>query len=383
MSEVVARSVGRRFRSCLCTVVFCALTGTAIGQEAIRDEFNDPQLDPAWTVVHEDASNYTLSARPGFFRVITQRGTFSPDSFVRNMLLRQVRGDFILQTRLEFDPRSGQPFAGLLVYESDDNAAAFGLTFVSGIRGEFRGLALVTVARVAAGQRPPVSRFDETTTDSPSAVYLRLLRSGDQLVAGFSDDGQSFTDLATVSNKFPETVMVGIGGSSGDTVLCGAACDNSLNADFDFFSLTPLDAAGGDTGSTTDVVVLSSIAISGPTTVFSGKTSRFTATATFSDESTLDVTDLANWSVAPPGLATVNRGLVDVAVVGEPSRLTIVAEYTQLSSSGATTSDSDAVVVDVSTASPPLCGAGLAALLWVGFIPLVLRFRKAHRRRGS
>ena len=207
------------------------------GEVIFRDDFNAPTLESGWSLVRENPEMHSLTDRVGYFRIDTERGALEEGGVARNFLLRDITGDFVLEVRLEFNPRAAREFGGILVYFDDANAVALGLTFVSGERGEFRGIALVGVADGDAVDERAVARFDDESAVNPNVVYLRLLRSGAQFVAGFSDDGTNFIELGSITAALPASVQVGLGAANGDFPECGADCDISIPADFDF---TPL-----------------------------------------------------------------------------------------------------------------------------------------------
>jgi hypothetical protein len=286
-------------RRWLVTTIVAVLGQPVLAQTptpAFRDDFSSMQVGAGWQILNESAANHDLAARSGFLRILTQRGALEEDKRINNLFVRQFSGDFVLQTRLEFDPRAGQQFAGLLLYESQTNAAALGLTFVSGDRGQFRGLALVSAALAGSGVQPPVQRYDDSTAANPNVVHLRLLRSGEQLVAGYSEDGGTFTDFGSVLNAFPNTVLVGIGATNGDFDECGIVCDTPIAADFDYFQITAIDEGPGNGEPQVD-----ELTIDGPDQVTGGTIGSFRATAHFDDDTDLDVTAEALWTLAPAG----------------------------------------------------------------------------------
>ncbi len=123
-------------------VVLVGAALPAMGGEVIfRDDFNAPTLDSGWSFVRENPATHSLTDRPGYFRINTERGALEEGGFANNLLVRDLTTDFVLETRMEFNPRAAREFGGIIVYADDANAVALGLTFVSGERGEFRGVA--------------------------------------------------------------------------------------------------------------------------------------------------------------------------------------------------------------------------------------------------
>lgn len=323
-----------------------------------RDDFSADSLDDGWSFIREDATAYSLTDRPGFLRINTQRGAVSDGVPVNNLLIRDFSGDFILETKLEFDPRRAQQFAGLLVYQDDANALAFGLVYVSGVRGEFRGVALFSVTDGAASSGPPTSRFDEGTAENPDLVFLRLLRSGDQFVAGFSEDGVTYTDVGSLTNPLSRAVSVGFAAANGDFEECGPDCDASIPADFDYFQLSTFEGGDDPTGG----VTLESVEIEAPEEVDSGDDAELSLIATLSDGTEVDVAADADWTVAPPTAGSIDAGVFTAAEVDATTQATIVASYTRLSSGGAQT-QTDSVLIRIVRPAPTVPTACAPAML--------------------
>ncbi len=367
------------------TLGWLGTSNVTAAEVVFRDDFDAGLLEPGWEFIREDASAYSLTANPGFFRILTQRGAVSEGSAIHNLLVRPRSGDFILQTRLEFNPQLAREFAGLLVYVDDENAIALGLAYASGERGVFRGIGMVSLASGSTGAQRPAAFYDEDTSDNPNVVFLRLLRSGDQFVAGYSADGITFTDVGSVTNALPDRVLVGIGGTNGDFEECGADCDVSIPADFDYFQISSLGDDDPLNGVTLDAVTLD-----GPAEVVGGGSGTFVLNATFSDGSSLDVTEDAEWTVAPAELGEVIAGTFSAADVEQTSQATIVASYTKLTSGGAATR-TDSLLVRItapprpSSGQPRACGFGgilglLVVMVFMGRVGLGGVF-SGHDRR--
>lgn len=193
------------------------------------DDFAATTLDAAWTILREDAAHWSLTARPGFLRIQTQKGGITEDT-IRNLVLRGVYGDFTLTSRMEFDPTQDGQFAGLAVRGDDGQSLIYGITQISGARGTFRGL--LAIAESSDGGTPETSGALYSFND----VYLRLIRRGDTFTAQYSRDGNAYSDVGTVTAALSEGVSVGVGAANGEN--CGENCDASVNADFDSFEIT-------------------------------------------------------------------------------------------------------------------------------------------------
>lgn len=361
--------------------LLAVLVPVARGQEqtvVFRDDFDAATLSAGWAIVNEVPADWSLDARSGYFRISTRRGTLGNESSVDNLLVREFTGDFLLEGRVEIDPRQGQQFGGLIAYVSDDQAVSVGLAFASGDRGEFRGAVLLSVGNEQTGDATrPGSRYDETTVDNPTSIYLRLLRSGDQFLGAYSEDGVTFTDVGIVTNDFPDTIRVGVGAANGDEDGCGAECDASIPADFDFFQISTIEGGGEP------AVVLTGLELTGPESVASGGQASFTATASFSDGTEADVTDLASWASAPQSAGSIDGGTFSAATVTSATQATIVADYSEQTAIG-TTSATGAVVVRIDP--PPAaggapCGAGAMVLMPLAILGYCRSTRRGRRNR--
>jgi len=346
-----------------------AMAHVATANELVLVEnFEASTFESGWSILHENPSHISLTDRPGFLRIDTERGTFGTDSTVNNMVLRDYSGDFILDAKVEFDPEVASQFAGLVIYEDPLNLVALGLAYAQGDRGEFRGVVLLNVnGSTESNTQRPGAFYNSDTTDKPNEVFLRLLRYGDQFVGAYSSDGLNYTDVGVVANGLPDTISVGLVAANGDFAGCGTDCDTSIPADFDFFSITTLDqvpvlpSGGGSAGGST-------LSIDGADALGAGTATDFTAVLTDAADMATDVTDSANWLVAPQGVGSMNGNTFVAANVDQVTQATIVATY-GVDANGVTQQlvASRVVRIDPAPMGLHLCGVGC-----VGILPLTL-----------
>jgi len=329
-----------------------------------RDDFDASTLGSGWSIINESPANHSLTERSGFYQVDTQRGTLGENSLVKNILLRDMTGNFILDTKIEFNPRAASQFAGVTVYLDDLHTVALGLAYASGERGEFRGVVLLNVdGTTFSDSQRPGAFYNEDTVAQPNVVYLRLLRFGDQLVGALSPDGLTYTEVGSVTNALPDAVSVGVVAANGDFSGCGTACDVSIPADFDFFQITALDELPDD-GATDGPSGIASLQVNGPAAVTGGSSADFAAIATDADAVETDVTIAAEWLVAPPEAGAVAAGRFEAAEVTEVVQATLVATYTP----DPNLPEESFTAAKVVRISPPrtglrLCGSGIGALM--------------------
>lgn len=200
------------------------------GNVEFRDEFGSSQLSAGWTFDGRDAAMVSLATRPGFVRIGVQAPDTSTEEVEFTALLRSTSGDFIIETRMEFEPEADRQLAGLLVRGDDGRTVSFGIISASFPQGIFRGLSAVSER---AGGQDPLTSFRALDGNS---VYLRLERSGGQVSFLYGTDGVTFFNMANHDVGLSDAVDVGIGNLVRDN--CEASCDAGSLADFDFFEIS-------------------------------------------------------------------------------------------------------------------------------------------------
>ncbi len=198
------------------------------------DDFSATSLQSGWTVDRPNDANRSLTARSGFLRIITEAGSFNGDNntdTAKNLVLRQITGDFQITCRVEFAAEADRQLAGILVRSAEGTDVIFGLTRETGDTGPV-GL-VVALAEQIDGADP----LTTGTLYSFSDVYLRLQRSGDTFTAFTSRTGEAFAQVgsSTISSDLPDTVLVGV--TAGTGPACDANCDAATAADFDSFEI--------------------------------------------------------------------------------------------------------------------------------------------------
>ncbi len=354
----------------------------AFGQTvALRDEF-DGGLADGWTWINEDPARYSFSSRPGYLRILSQRGGLGTETGAKNFLVREVTGDFIIETRVEFNPTVAAQSAGIVVYVNDQTGVALGLSRVSGDRGVFRGIGYLSSEGTPETNQTTGAFYDEDNAENPNLVHLRLLRDGSNFVSAFSPDGVDWAELTTFVNEaVPETVQIGLGVSNGDFDGCGADCDTTTPADFDFLQISLFEDGGGGGGDDTPDPILQSLTIEGPSVLISGESASFSAIGSYNDGSTQDLTAEASWSVAPPDFATVNGGAVNAAETSAAVQVTLVADVSQ-TVAGSTVTRTATLVVRIDPAAGPavpMCGAGASAAMTASFLLMSCLLRRRAR----
>jgi len=192
-----------------------------------QDDFSNA-IDPAWGWIRENEQAWSLENNPGWLEIEAGSGHVIAGE-AENILIRQVpAGDFELETKLDFKPVTNYQFAGLLIFENDDNYIQFGRAFcINDPRCVGDGLYL---DNTSGGQ---FIIGDNYSTPAPNVniLYLRLRREGNDYTSFFSEDGNTWQALGTHTN-YMEPVSVGL--------VAGQSSYSFQPAKFDYISITAL-----------------------------------------------------------------------------------------------------------------------------------------------
>jgi hypothetical protein len=189
-----------------------------------KDGFDTASLGPQWWWINPDAAQWSLTARPGFLRILDHSGP----AWGKNLLVQRAPGGpFYATTRVVFQPVSNYQSAGLVI--SNEAGAYLTLT-----RGYCDAPAPTCVGNgiyfdyTVDGQ--PVSSKYAVPSTGQGEAYLRLVGNAPTYSAYWSSDGRDWTFIG--SHTMPGTGVPLIGlGVGGD--LPGAR----IPADFDFFEV--------------------------------------------------------------------------------------------------------------------------------------------------
>jgi len=195
-----------------------------------RDNF-DGALAEGWRWIREHPEKWNLTENPGFLRLYDS--PYETNGKTRNLLLRNApAGDFAIKIHVIFEPKMNFQFAGLTIYQDDENTFSFGRAFCdtpntcvgNGIYFD----------HVVDGNWTG-NNFG-TSAITPDEAYLRLERHGNVVRAFFSYDGKSWVEIGshTLKSGFQIT---GVG-----LVVSGDydKSDADIPADFDFFEVSEI-----------------------------------------------------------------------------------------------------------------------------------------------
>jgi beta-xylosidase len=188
------------------------------------DSFSSDTLDGRWSWIREDVTSWSLTAQPGFLRLITQE-TFST---VDNLLVQNApSGDYEILTRVLFEPTEDFQIAGLLMYQDDNNWLVLGRAFCNPIQAICVGNGIY-FDYLEDGVFSN-NNFSMTTTVLDEA-YLKVVRHENVYTGYVSTDGTNWTFVGEQTITISPT-KIGIKASNQTQ---GAT---EIPADFDFFTL--------------------------------------------------------------------------------------------------------------------------------------------------
>lgn len=190
--------------------------------------FDSDTLDPALTLIRENPSYYSLTERPGFFRIKTQKQSLNsypqqPPSTENILLAACPDGDFLVDAFLEFHPTQEYHQAGLVVYQDDDH-------FIKLVSAINRGLPQPRFFQFYSQNGPDVAYANAPAT--LDQMYLRIERIGDTYAGYYSSDGEDYILVGDLTNPLeaPSAGLMGENGSIGTTT--------PAMADYDYLTIS-------------------------------------------------------------------------------------------------------------------------------------------------
>src|SRR5688572_19393450 len=190
------------------------------------DNFNGPDLNSRWHWQREDPTCWSLTASPGYLRILTQRKDIWQNTNSAPLLLQSLQPfsseDFEIQTRIVITPTANYHQGGLIIYGDDDNYVRFTYAYIDGPRFEF--------AKEVGGIFQPIQ------VPAPSGIndfHLRIAKVGMNYFAYYSQDGSNWIWIGAHMNVNISPLEVGL--------LAFNAVDVTsiqIPADFDYFRLT-------------------------------------------------------------------------------------------------------------------------------------------------
>lgn len=208
-------------------IVLAVLTaGTAYAN--FLDEFNSPVLDPGWRIQWEDPAHWSLTARPGFLRIITK---YSVDDSIWNIFFHRegIAGNFEVSAKIIARPE----VQGQCTYIHADNDSL----------SQQRPRVIAGFGNIAGWGEGLLGWIDESMILIPyvdTMVYLRIRTNGDTVFTEYSPDNSNWITLNQAwSPPFPEHQQSGVNAMNYAS-FGGTPSTPEINADFDWFHLVAL-----------------------------------------------------------------------------------------------------------------------------------------------
>ena len=191
---------------------------------AQSDEFSTTSLSSFWFWIREDPTHWSLKTRPGYLRIVTQKGDISTTLAynARNILLQGTSsGDFVLTTRVRIFPSYDYQQGGLIAYVNDDNYVKLVRSHILSTGGGMVELVSEVNAKMSWLR---LRLLDQD-------VWLRLTLSGTTFTGDYSLSGKpaEWFGVGSLKASFtaPKVGLMAINGMLPDVP--------ELPVDFDFF----------------------------------------------------------------------------------------------------------------------------------------------------
>jgi beta-xylosidase len=195
------------------------------GETLFRDDF-DGALEEGW-LLDGSPADVSLTDRDGFATLYPPSEIPEDEAAATTVLLRQIEGDFVLITQLDFQTITDLQSSGIVVQGNDGRTVLLGFSEIGQVG--FRGALMV------ADRGPDVERGRALVRSDLGSVYLRLERSGDRFSGSFGPDGEQFTLVGSLTNDLSNSVRVGVGTLIIDA--CTSNCTAKEPAEFDYFEI--------------------------------------------------------------------------------------------------------------------------------------------------
>ncbi|MFC3748075.1 glycoside hydrolase family 3 C-terminal domain-containing protein [Paenibacillus sp. GCM10012306] len=201
------------------------------------DEFNSTTLSPFWTINKEtptngeNSKNWSLSAAPGFLRIIAERGDFWSDhADLKNFFQQEAFGNWEATVKINMSKAPNQNYNGVGITASQDNNNYIWVKYeyssgkIIGMVKETGGTAPVTIGQLSASQLSNI--FGEK-----KEIFLRLKKIGNSYSGYVSADGTEYISLGSTTANYANPKF-GLLASNGSQTLT-----EPFYADFDYVKI--------------------------------------------------------------------------------------------------------------------------------------------------
>ena len=199
-----------------------------------RDDFDKESLDVNWEFLRRpDRGSFSLSERPGFFRIWTRDGMLNEFRSKNTLLRRETELSYEAKTRLCFAPDKNGEQAGLTCFYSTVTYIRFGLVYEEGIRVNLvinRNHGEELIADIPLeGYDPEKGIVLRVKVEHLKRSFYYSLDGSDFILAGVVDNCIFLCDEGVPDDPKRHTgTLVGIYANNG-------GCGSRKPADFDWF----------------------------------------------------------------------------------------------------------------------------------------------------
>jgi regulation of enolase protein 1 (concanavalin A-like superfamily) len=199
-------------------------TGTGVNNPVFTDTF-DAKLNSKWEWTDPgDDANYNLAVRSGFLRMRVPDGNDLAwlNCDAPRLTLTQ-KGDFVIETLVEFDPSENYQGAGLLVWQDENTFLRLEFGY-GGLGDEVRKTAFLVQEN---GNLDLIDSLE--LAETVKKVELRITRSGSFYTAEYRQGSGPWQSAGSIELDLNPNLEVGI---------CQVTMANDeIAADFDYFKL--------------------------------------------------------------------------------------------------------------------------------------------------
>lgn len=199
-------------------------------EKPIELKFDTAGLPTDWVAIAPKAKSSTsFDTNDG---VLKLRIPVGADLFGSNQsaprILKTISGDFEIETKIKFDPKSDYQGAGILIWNNERNF----LRFERGFGGVDGGGSGVRLDKSVDGNYLAISGTEQNPTENPE-VELKVMRKGKEFIAFLREniDGE-WKEIGLFKSDFPESVQVGI---------IGVSTTGEIIAEFKYIRIAPIN----------------------------------------------------------------------------------------------------------------------------------------------
>jgi len=197
---------------------------------AQKDDFNEDGLGFEWNYLNNPIdSNYSLSSRKGYLRLIGNDSNLSQLPGVTFIGRRQQHFDFITTTSVDFVPKNNTEEAGITLYK--EPAYHYDLAIKN-----FNKKRVLTLSYNIG----LIHHIEKEIPLKDGRVQLRISGTQEYYWFSFSQDGNSYTTIGEADTRFLSSVTAG--GFTGVYIALYATGNGKrsrANADFDWYTYEP------------------------------------------------------------------------------------------------------------------------------------------------